>query len=102
MASMSFFAESMKSTGLRKLVAIALYEDLRQRRPRSWSVRVHLVVDQLQIRIELWWPWLLLAGVAHLVAWRWALRRARVAVRTMQVPMREIRVRVGSRKRRPR
>lgn len=101
MGRAALFVESMRSTGLRKLVAVRVHEELAARF-RCCSVATDLRVDVLVVRLRLWWPWLLLLGLAHLVVWLRARRVVTRVLREVQVPMRVSHVRVGSIKKRPR
>lgn len=95
------FAESGKSQSMRRLAAVAVYDDLRLHRPPWCSVDVALTTDVLRVALVLWWPWWLLLGLAHVGTWLNARRRVLRGLRRLQIPMRIVKVRVTTRKRKP-
>ena len=94
------FVDSMRSQGMRRLAAVAVYDDLLQRRVWWCELGTRLEVDTLFVSLRLWWPWLLAPFSAPLV-WLWATWRTRRALTALQIPMRLVKVRVGYRAKRP-
>ena len=96
----ALFVESMKAQGLRNLAARLLFEELKAKMPRSCAVQVDLQVDVLQVGLSLWWPWLLLLGFAHVYFEIRARLLIRAGLLKLKIPMRMVRVRVVSRRKR--
>ena len=96
----SYFTESGRSIGLRKAVAVYLFEDLAKKLPRSARLAVRLEGELLRVAVALWWPWLLTLGAGHLAAWWLARGRVAWALRTFQVPL-VTSVRVRTTRKRP-
>ncbi len=94
------FAESMKSQGLRKLIAVATYDDLLRWRPWWCGLLVELKVDVLKVQLRPWWPWLFVPFCFPIF---WLLARQRVlnGIRRLQIPVRVVTVQVWPRAKRP-